>query len=84
MRLPLVTLYTRPDCHLCDEARRALEAMRSAGARFELVEIDIEGDDELLRTYLERIPVIAIGDEVISELGVDAPALEARLGTVPQ
>ncbi|HEX2358520.1 MAG TPA: glutaredoxin family protein [Solirubrobacterales bacterium] len=80
----IVKLYARPGCHLCDEARRELEAMRTAGARFDLIEVDIEDDDELLRAYLERIPVIAVGDEVVSELELDAPALEARLATVQQ
>jgi glutaredoxin len=82
MPSPTVRLYARPDCHLCDEARRELEAMRSAGADFELVEVDIEGDDALLRRYLERIPVVTLGDEVVSELWLDRAALEARLATV--
>ena len=79
---PTVRLYARPDCHLCDEAREGLEAMRAEGAEFELEEIDIDSDDALLRRYLERIPVIAIGDEVICELGLDEGALRARLATL--
>ena len=55
--------------------------MRAGGAEFEVDEIDIDTDDELLRRYLERIPVIAIGDEVICELGLDEQGLRARLGT---
>ena len=39
-----VTLYTRPGCHLCDDARAALQRV---GHPFE--EVDIESDDELLR-----------------------------------
>ena len=48
-----VVLYTRPGCHLCDEARDALAALRGAGARFELREVDIEGDERLLAAYME-------------------------------
>jgi hypothetical protein len=79
---PTVRLYARPDCHLCDEARAGLERMRAESADFGIEEIDIDSDDELLRRYLERIPVIAIGDEVISELGLDEAGLRARLATV--
>jgi glutathione S-transferase len=79
---PTVRLYGRPDCHLCDEARAELRALLAEGLSFELLEIDIEEDDALLRSYLELIPVIELDGEVISELGLDADGLRARLGTV--
>ena len=79
----IVVLYSRPDCHLCDEARAAILRMRDQGARFELREIDIESDDELLSRYLERIPVVAVDGEFVSELILDRDALRARLDTVP-
>ena len=79
---PTVKLYARPDCHLCDEARDGLEAMVAEGAGFEIEEVDIDSDDELHSRYLERIPVIAIGDEVICELGLDRAGLRARLATL--
>jgi glutathione S-transferase len=78
----VVTLYARPDCHLCDEARAELESLRGAGADFELEEIDIDTDDSLLRRFLERIPVIELDGEIVSELGLDADGLRARLDTV--
>jgi hypothetical protein len=56
--------------------------MRDNGAAFELDEIDIETDDELHRAYLERIPVVAVDGELVSELILDAGALRARLDTV--
>ena len=77
-----VTLYSRPECHLCEQARRALLALREEGRRFRLREVDIENDENLLRTYLERIPVIEIGGEIVSELAPDLTALRSRLDTV--
>jgi hypothetical protein len=56
--------------------------MREQGLEFELREIDIDGDDRLLRRYLERIPVVAVDGETVSELTLDADALRARLDTV--
>jgi len=79
---PIVRLYSRPDCHLCDQAREQLLALRTEGLEFELEEIDIERDEGMLRRYLERIPVIAVGDEIVSELGLDADGLRGKLGTV--
>ena len=80
--MPTVTLYGRPDCCLCDEARELLEAVR-ADVPFELIERDIEQDDDLLRTYLERIPVVVIDGEEAFELEVDEPELRRRLARVP-
>ena len=79
---PRVLLYGRPDCHLCDEARTGLESLRAEGLAFELDEIDIESDDELLSRFLERIPVIEINGEIVSELWLDADGLRTRLGTL--
>jgi glutaredoxin len=77
-----VRLYARPDCHLCDVARSELEALRADGLSFEIEEVDIESDDRLLARYLERIPVVELDGEVISELGLDVGGLRARLDTV--
>ena len=77
-----LTLYGRPGCHLCDEARDSILGLRDQGYAFELREIDIETDDELLRSHLERIPVVAVDGEVVSELVLDRDSLLARLDTV--
>jgi glutaredoxin len=77
-----VTLYARPDCHLCDEARAQLEALRAEGLAFQLEEVNIDSDDKLLGRYLERIPVIVLDGQIVSELGLDPGELRARLDTV--
>jgi glutaredoxin len=82
MSTPTLTLYSRPGCHLCDEARDALERVR-ARAPFTLAEVNIETDDSLHRRYLERIPVVALGDEELFDYHVDEAALEARLYRLP-
>ena len=77
-----VVLYGRPECHLCEQARRELARLQAGGWRFELRELDIEADEELLRVFLERIPVIEVDGEVVSELVPDLAAVRARLDTV--
>ena len=57
-----VILYTRPGCHLCDEARRAIEASGCDGA-YDLTEVNIESSEQLLDEYRNDIPVIVIDGE---------------------
>jgi glutaredoxin len=83
MPAPTVTLYGRAGCHLCDEARAALERVRGRGRAFALVERDIEADDALLRAYLERIPVVALDGQELYDFFVDEDDLAARLGARP-
>ena len=73
-----VTLYARPGCHLCDDARAALERVRERTA-FSLVEVDIESDDALHKAYLERIPVVELDGAELFEYFVDEATLTARL-----
>lgn len=72
-----VVLYSRPGCHLCDEARAVmLDARRRTPFAFD--EIDIETDDDLLREYGVRIPVVSIDGDEAFEYTVD-PDEFARL-----
>jgi glutaredoxin len=59
MSKPHVIIYSRPGCHLCDEAKAAI---MNAGCndQFVLEEINIESDEELLGKYRYDIPVITI------------------------
>jgi glutaredoxin len=54
-----VTLYTRAGCHLCDDAKQAIESARRRTA-FDYEEFDIDSDPQLRRLYNEEVPVIAI------------------------
>ena len=76
--MPEVTLYGRPDCHLCDEARTAILEFDAV----ELNEVDIESDDGLFAAMLERIPVVEVDGRVVSELEFDRDAFSAALHTL--
>jgi glutaredoxin len=54
-----VTLYTRPGCHLCDEAKQAMLAA-DCQSRYTLQEINIDLDPALTRRYGWDIPVVLI------------------------
>jgi glutaredoxin len=77
-----VVVYSRPGCHLCEEAVAALVALHGQGYRFGLHEVDIESDELLLRRHLEKIPVVEVDGTVVSELVLDEAAVRARLDTV--
>lgn len=73
-----VEFLTRSGCHLCEEAApRVGRSARFAGVR--VVEVDIESDDDLLRDFGMRIPVVRYGGEVVAEGRVDPWALWRRL-----
>ncbi len=78
--MTVLTLYTRPGCHLCDEARDAIAGLRGELSPFELREVDIDSDDTLLTAYLERIPVVEVDGAIISELVLDPDELRAAVG----
>ncbi|HEU4738920.1 MAG TPA: glutaredoxin family protein [Solirubrobacterales bacterium] len=77
-----VVVYSRPGCHLCEEALEQIVALHGDGYRFNLHEVDIESNDLLLRRYLERIPVVEVDGIEVSELVLDRAAVKARLDTV--
>ncbi len=72
-----LVLFSRPGCHLCDDARAVL---LEVGEPFE--EIDIDGDDALLLAYLERIPVVVLDGVELFEYFVEEAALREHLDRV--
>lgn len=79
--MPIVTFYGKPGCHLCDDARAAVERVR-AELPFELEEVDISLDPVLHRRYGERIPVLAVEGEELFDYEVDEAVLRERLDRV--
>jgi glutaredoxin len=75
---PRVTLYTRPGCHLCDDARTVVAAVcADLGESFD--EVDIDGDPELARRYGEEIPVTLVDGVQHDYWRVDANRLADAL-----
>jgi glutaredoxin len=76
--MAVVTLYSKPDCHLCAQARAALLRVKEQ-IPFELSERDITAEEALHRAYFERIPVVALGEEELFDYFVDEDLLRDRL-----
>jgi glutaredoxin len=73
-----VTLYTKPGCHLCEDALAALRRLR-AEVPFEIRVRNIEQDETLLRAYFERIPVIAVDGVELCDHFLDEEAVRQAL-----
>jgi glutaredoxin len=77
-RPPRVTLYSKPGCHLCDDARAVIAAVCSeVGETY--VEVDITTSEELLRSYGEEIPVTLVDGRQHDFWRVDPQRLRAAL-----
>ncbi len=73
-----ITVYSKPDCHLCEDAMGALRGLQGELA-FELVELDITTDEALHRAYFERIPVVFLDGEELCEYFVEETLVRERL-----
>jgi glutaredoxin len=73
-----ITLYTKPGCPLCDEAKAVLQGLRVKLA-FELLEIDITTDPALYETFREEIPVGYVDGRKIFKYRVDPALLQRQL-----
>jgi glutaredoxin len=78
-RVSQVTLYGKPGCHLCDDARAVVKRVR-AEHPFELEEVDVSLDPQLHRAFGERIPVLELDGEELFEFFVDGDELARRVG----
>ena len=84
--LPHLILYSRPGCHLCDEALAILQALLEARAvdglpKPTLDERDITTNPDWERAYFLTIPVVELGDRRV-ELATSASKLRALLATL--
>ncbi len=73
-----VIVYSRPGCHLCDEAKTVIENSNCA-EHYMLEEVNIESDDELLKKYKYDIPVVTIDGEEVFKHRVDPREFKKRV-----
>ena len=73
-----VDIYSRPGCHLCEEAKEVIERVRRR-YNFDLQVINIEQDAELERAYGTEIPVVFINSNKAFKYRVDEVELERKV-----
>ena len=69
----VLTLYSRPDCHLCEELMAEALPLIAGRARFDIV--DISEDPGLSKKYGLLIPVLAHENEELSRYRLDRSRL---------
>ena len=73
-----VEIYSRPGCHLCDEAKEVIERVqRRLG--FGVRVINIENDPELENKYGEQIPVVLLNGVLAFKYRVDEAEFEKKI-----
>ena len=75
---PRITFYTRPGCHLCDEARAVLDRV-CADLDERYTEVSIDDDPALARRYGEEIPVTLVDGRQHDFWRVDEQRLRSAL-----
>ena len=76
-----ITLYTRPGCHLCDEAKQTIAPLAE---KYDapIREVNIDEDSVLRARYNEEVPVLFLGSKKIAKFKVDEEQLRRRLERV--
>jgi glutaredoxin len=68
-----ITVYTRENCHLCDEAVETLTRIAdSEGVAIEIDEVDVDEDPDLREEYGERVPFVLVDGTPKFKYRVDA------------
>jgi glutaredoxin len=75
---PVVTIFSRPGCHLCDEAKEAIHNSGCDG-EFVLDEINIDDDAKLIELYGNDIPVVFINHVKVFKHRVDPREFKRKL-----
>jgi glutaredoxin len=73
-----LTLYTRTGCHLCEDMERALPELASE-LNFNTEIVLIDNNNELEQAWGTKVPVLAIGDNIICEYFLDKVALSEAI-----
>lgn len=74
----LVTVYSKPGCHLCEEAKANIESAGCDG-EFTLEEVNIDDDPALLERYRYDIPIVLINGVKVFKHHVDPGEFRRKL-----
>jgi hypothetical protein len=75
---PRVVLFSKPGCHLCDDARLVVERVTGAlGERYE--ERDVTLDENDWREYADSIPVVLVDGVQVDFWRISEDRLRAAL-----
>lgn len=76
---PVLTVYERAGCHLCDDMLATLSEWR-AELGFEIERVDVDAAPALAARYGRRVPVLVHGSTEVCHYFLDLDALRRALG----
>ena len=79
--MPRLTIYSKPDCHLCHEMKDVVQRVLCGRPDIPLEEIDISNDPALLDRYGLEIPVLMIDGKKVAKYRVTDAELTRMLGS---
>lgn len=75
-----VTVYTREECHLCEEAIETIREVADSVSQSVAVNlVDVDTDPDLREEYGERVPYVLIDGRPAFKFRVDEAELRQRL-----
>jgi len=79
-----LTLFTKPGCHLCEEAKSVVDSViqgfaSTHDAEVSLTEVNILEDPQLIEKYSEEIPVLQINGATLAYWRIDEERFKAAL-----
>ncbi len=73
----VLTVYSRPGCHLCDEMKSVVQAVvRTERTPIQVEEIDISTDPELEERFGLEIPVLLVDGRKVAKYRIDEQVLK--------
>ena len=76
---PMLTVYSRRGCHLCEDLLAELETWLRGRARIEV--IDVDTDSALREAYGLRVPVVSASGSELCHYHLDRSAVQSWLNT---
>jgi glutaredoxin len=76
--LPRLTVYSRSQCHLCDDMITGLRRLQAANS-FDFYTVDVDRDPALERRYGDKVPVLAYGERELCHYRLEAAVVTAFL-----
>jgi glutaredoxin len=76
--VPRLTVYSRSQCHLCEDMITALQRLQAANS-FDFHTVDVDRDPALERRYGDKVPVLAYGDRELCHYRLEVAVITAFL-----
>lgn len=80
--VPILTLYTKHPCPLCDELKDELQSRFAGRYRLEQVDITASGNEKFWKLYRYEIPVLFLNGEFLCKHKLNSALLETKLNCI--